>query len=272
MSQITVLGASGFVGSHLVRKLKDLNLGCYSPDREEKLPRRNLGHVIYCIGLTGDFRSRPFDTVEAHVCKLREVLVHCEFDSLLYLSSARLYGGGLQTNEEAKICVNPLRPNDLYNISKAMGEALVFSSDKRTRVVRLSNVYGDDFTSDNFLSAIIRDAVLRKKIVLRTSFDSEKDYISISDVVDILIRIATNGRGRIYNLASGRNTSNFDLSETVKSLTGCEVEVAAGAKRVAFPKMNIKRIKEEFDFTPLSVLHEMKHIIELFGRRFGERE
>jgi len=35
--------------------------------------RIDPGHVIYCIGLTADFRQKPFETIEAHVSKLAEV-------------------------------------------------------------------------------------------------------------------------------------------------------------------------------------------------------
>lgn len=268
---ITILGASGFIGRRLVEKLRDLKIDFLSPARDEELSERPLGNIIYCIGLTADFRSRPFDTVEAHVCKLREVLEDCRFDSLLYLSSARIYDSSSETQEEAAIRLNPLQANDLYNISKAMGEALVFSSGQRARVARLSNVYGDDFSSDNFLSSIIRDALLEKKITLQSSLDSEKDYVSIDDVADVLIKIASGGRERVYNLASGTNVSNFDLIQRIQSLTGCEAEVAPGAPRMTFAPINIDRIKEEFDFKPSSVLAEMDGLIEMFRTKMRER-
>src|SRR5215204_2623584 len=87
----TILGASGFIGSRLAKRLGALGLEYQGVGRHDVLPAASLGNVIYCIGLTADFRSRPFDTVEAHVCKLLHVLRNCEFDLLLYLSSTRLY-------------------------------------------------------------------------------------------------------------------------------------------------------------------------------------
>lgn len=268
---ITILGALGFIGRHLVEKLRERKMDFLSPARDEKLSDRQLGNIIYCIGLTADFRSRPFDTVEAHVCKLRELLEGCRFDSLLYLSSARIYGSSSQTQEEASILLNPLQANDLYNISKVMGEALLFCSGKRARVARLSNVYGDDFSSDNFLSSIIRNALLKKKITLQSSLDSEKDYVSIDDVADLLIRIASGGHEQVYNLASGTNVSNLDLIERIQSLTGCEAEVAPGAPRMTFAPIKIERIKEEFDFRPASVLEEMDGLIKMFRTKIRER-
>src|SRR5260370_39943856 len=125
MKRITILGGSGFSGSRLVTRMKELRIDCFCPARGEEIADRNLGTVIYCIGLTADFRTRPFETVEAHVSKLREVLKGCEFDSLLYLSSARLYlrQEGI-AREDDPVQVNPLQDDHLYNISKLMGESL----------------------------------------------------------------------------------------------------------------------------------------------------
>src|SRR4051812_11177152 len=79
--RFTVLGASGFIGSHLMRWLESQSLPYWAPKRCENVLGRPLGHVIYCIGLTADFRGRPYDTVRAHVCHLLDILEEAEFAS-----------------------------------------------------------------------------------------------------------------------------------------------------------------------------------------------
>jgi nucleoside-diphosphate-sugar epimerase len=276
---ITVLGASGFIGRHFVQRLQALGIEYYEPDRNADLSDRNLGDVIYCIGLTADFRSRPFDTVDAHVCKLREVLQECQFDSLLYLSSTRGYRSEVEpvrqvepVKENSPLQIAPLEPGDLHNISKAMGESLVLNCEKRTRVARLSNVYGGDFFSDNFLATVIRDAITKKKVVLETSAGSEKDYVSVDDVVGGLIDIATRGCQRIYNLASGVNVSNGELLESLMSLTGCAVEFSPEAREVSYPRISIERMQDEFNFTPSSVLNDLPHLVGLYQDYEGTAE
>lgn len=267
---ITVLGASGFIGSHLVKRLEELGHPFHAPDRDETIPTRNAGHLIYCIGLTSDFRSRPFDTVQAHVCKLLEILQGWEFDSLLYLSSTRLYGTGMpEAKEENSFQFNSSNPSDLYNISKAMGESLSLACGKKTRVVRLSNVYGNDLTSQNFLPSVIKDALSKKSVKLQTSADSAKDYVNIRDVVDGLINIATKGEHTIYNLASGVNVSNQQLMDRISQLTGCEVEFEQGAPTVSFPPINVDRMRTEFDFRPSNLLADITTLIESYRRGGG---
>ena len=266
---ITVLGSSGFIGQRLNARLEELKVERYTPARNETVLGRKLGHVIYCIGLTADFRSRPFDTVEAHVCKLLEVLREADFDSLLYLSSTRLYAlEGLAAEEDA-LRIAPLDPSDLYNISKAMGESITLNCGRNTRVARISNVYGGDFASDNFLATLIRESVTRKKLVLQTSSASAKDYVAVDDVVTALVNIASSGRERIYNVAGGINVSNNELVASLSNLTGCVVEFSPGAPTLTFPQISIERMQAEFKYTPSQVLNDMAHLVNLYKDNEG---
>jgi nucleoside-diphosphate-sugar epimerase len=195
-----------------------------------------------------------------------DVIKNHDFDTLTYLSSARVYQGNCEPcTEESTIQANPSDANDLYNISKIMGEAVCFASGKKVRVVRLSNVYGNDFNSDNFLSSVIRDAVLKEKIILNTSLDSEKDYISIHDVVDIIPRIAENGQFSLYNIASGRNISNQEIMEKLQDLTDCEILVNPDAKKVRHPRISIEKIQKEFSFSPAFLLRDLQKLIIQFS-------
>ncbi len=265
----TILGASGFLGSHIGERVREEGYDCYCPNRGEILQDVNLGHVIYCIGLTADFRTRPMETVEAHVCHLMTVLQRCRFESFMYLSSTRVYPpGGFVAHEESPVKVNPLVPGDLYNISKLMGESICFASRKKNiRVVRLSNVYGYDAKSENFLFALIRDALGKRKVVLETSPCSNKDHISIKDVVDVLPKIATAGKHNIYNVASGKNTSVGQITTELKKLTGCEVVTNNGARIIGFPRISIVRVREEFGFSPTSIQDNMKSLVGEFRKR-----
>jgi len=263
---ITILGASGFIGSYVAAELTRRGIEHYAPGRDEPLTGRALGDVIYCIGLTADFRTRPFDTVEAHVTRLADAMKNCQYDSFLYLSSTRVYKAstGAHAREDDDIAVRPHDPDHLYNISKLMGESLALTAANNGKVARLSNVYGADFTSENFLTAVIRDALETGKVSLRGSPDSAKDYINVRDAVAALIAIAQKGGGGIYNVASGTNVSNRQLLGRLTALTGCAVETKADAAPVIFPGVDICRVKSEFGFAPSSVLDDLKTLVETY--------
>jgi len=261
--KFSVFGSNGFIGSNIVNFLKSQKIECNVLEpNDEKIFERSLGHVIYCIGITGDFRERPFDTVESHVCLLHKILKKCKFDSFLYLSSTRIYSGSSSTNETDRLLVNPNNFDDLYNISKLMGESLCLASDSQNvRIARLSNVVGNSVNYNDFLSSIIHDAVFSKKIVLHTTSTSEKDYVHIEDVVRILQKIALQGKERLYNVAFGKNTKVIEITNEINRITNCEVHFASDAIEHSFQRISIKRIQEEFNFRPLPFLLKLNDMI-----------
>ena len=252
----TVLGSSGTIGRHLVMHLRAAGQTVGIPGRgDASLYRRPLGHVIYAIGLTADFRQRPYDTVQAHVSVLAELLQHGDFESLLYLSSTRVYGRATGGREDSPLSVLAHDPSDLYNLSKLMGESLCLQDARASvRVARLSNVVGgEDADSANFVPSLVREA-RSGRIVLQTAADSAKDYIHIDDVAELLPRIAAGGRERLYNVASGVQTTHAQWTAQLAFQTGCAVEVVPGAATVRFIPVDIGRIRAEFDFHPRPVL------------------
>ncbi|WP_026618781.1 nucleoside-diphosphate-sugar epimerase [Ensifer sp. WSM1721] len=259
----TVLGESGFIGGNLVRRLRDLGHDVSAPSRTDMpLAGQDLGHVIYAIGLTADFRTRPFDTIEAHVSLAAKILRENAFSSFLYLSSTRVYANNRDTHEGALLSASPLNPSDLYNLSKLTGEAICLNSGRENvRVARLSNVVGpDEARSDTFLGALCREA-RGGHIQLQTALESSKDYIWIDDAVELLLRIAKEGRHSVYNVASGRQTSHADWCAAIQSRAKCSVGVNDGAPTASFPPIAVDRVTDEFAFAATPVLERIPEIL-----------
>lgn len=267
-SRFTVLGASGFIGSALAAALRANGYSVYTPQRgDPAVFEADLGHVIYCIGMTADFRSKPFETVDAHVAVLADVLRRAHFESLLYLSSTRVYANAARAEEQACLQVDPADPSDLYNLTKLTGESLCRTCGKPgVRVARLSNVVGADPDSENFLSALIREA-LGGRVELRSDPDSSKDYILLDDVVALLPAIAAGGKHWLYNVASGRSLRHAELVARLAALTGCEVAVRPAAPRVDFPVIDTARIRDEFYFSAGSVVDSLARLVEQARQR-----
>ncbi len=265
----TIIGGRGFIGQHLHHALMEQGWECYLPARNaDDLSTRRLGHVFYCAGLTADFRQRPFATVEAHVQHLASVLEHAHFDSLTYLSSTRVYAGALETHESTSLKVNPGDPSDLYNLSKLMGESLCLNAcsvrpDQSTpviHVVRLSNVVGDAMPLNNFLAEVIHDAKTTGAVRFRTSPDSEKDYVSISDVVRYLPQIALSEKGGIINLASGKNLSNRELANCLQQ-AGIVCSFEQGAPTIRFPAIDNQLLRTRFGDLKFDVLDMLPQML-----------
>lgn len=259
----TVLGAGGFIGGALAASLRKNGVECFAPARGDgAIFSRPLGHVIYAIGLTADFRRRPIDTARAHVSVLADIMEKAEFDSLTYLSSTRVYAGGDTASPDARLSVHPADPSDLYNITKLAGESLCLNGGRgNTRVARLSNVVGVAQTaSENFIDDIVREA-LRGRLVMRSAPESSKDYITLDDVVNLLPTIAANGTQSIYNLAAGRNIRNDEWTARLARDTGCEVVYEKDAPAWVFPEIDISGTCGEFGFSPGSALDILPTLI-----------
>lgn len=276
--KFTILGGGGFIGRNLSRYLEGRGHNVWIPSRAAWETRgQDLGHVIYAIGLTGNFRSQPFDTVEAHICKLANLLMSARFDSWLYLSSTRIYGG-LPLNEVARedtaLIVSP-DLDGVYNISKLMGEAICLSlPNKNIRVVRLSNVYGCGQSKHTFLASIVDDLVHTGKAVIREAPESEKDYIALTDVLPLLEAIALSGREQIYNVASGKAVTHAELANKLIKLTGHIIQFEEKAPCRRFPLIDISRIQNEFDFVASGIDDNLPALIATneHNRKKGEHQ
>ena len=263
----TVLGATGFVGSSLVEHFQRQNEPVWAPQRgDEAIFERPLGDVYYCIGMTSDFRERPFETVEAHVSYLARVLKQARFDRLIYLSSTRVYGDHGGTAEDASMIVQPRPMSDLYNLSKLLGESLCFNARRPgVKVVRMSNVYGPDFSSRNFFASLILEGLERGAIELGTAADSGKDYIHVADVVPALVAMLRDGKYDLYNLAAGQNVANGALVEAIARVLNVPWSVRPGAPVFDFPAIDVRRLRSEFPFNPRSALDDVPELCALYA-------
>lgn len=253
----TVLGATGFIGRHLARTLAELGHEVFAPTRgSQEIFERPLGCVWYCIGLTADFRQRPFDTVDAHVCLLRQLLERADYDTLIYLSSTRVYAGSDSARETQALAVRPDSPDHLYNLSKLMGENLTLAAGRNGRVARLSNVLGPDMGPDNFVGSVLDEAARTGTVHLRTALDSSKDYVWIDDVVAALIALAGPDAAPITNLAAGRNTPHAELADWLRA-RGVACSVAPYAPTTGFPVIDIERLRALTGRAPAPALQRL---------------
>jgi len=265
--KFTIIGASGFIGSNLVKYLKNQNFEVVSITRNtslESYKNVDCGNVIYCAGITSDFRTKPFETVEAHVCYLQKILQTLNFESFIYLSSTRVYKSNSICSEEADIKVNSNNSDYIYNISKLMGESLCLTlPSKNIKVLRLSNVCGYNYNSEDFIYSLIKDALINKKIILNSTLNSSKDYISIDDVVKLITKIAIEGKEKIYNIASGININNQEIIDILRLFMDFSVEIIENAQEIIFPQINVDKIKKEFNFHPENVLNTIENIVNI---------
>ncbi|QKE38618.1 NAD-dependent epimerase/dehydratase family protein [Ferrovum myxofaciens] len=262
--KFTIFGGHGFVGSALCDHLRRQGHEVFIPTRDATdTIGCELGHVIYAIGLTSDFRTRPIDTINAHVCLLPRLLCSTLFDSWLYLSSTRVYAGlaAEPAREDAPLMVVP-NADGIYNLSKLTGEAVCLSQISRhMRIARLANVYGYNQAKETFLGSLLDDIANGREPLIREAPTSSKDYISLEDVCWLLERIALGGKHRIYNVASGVQVSHAELARVLGEKSSNVVTFTKGTSHRSLPQIDITRITSEFGFRPRRLSDELGALV-----------
>lgn len=260
----SVFGAKGVVGTHLVETLRQTGHACDAYGREP-WPEKgaHLGRIIYSIGVTADFRSRPHDTVEAHVGRLSRVLQDYCFDSFTYMSSARLYRCAAGPAEEtASFSLPPLDPDKLYDLSKLLGECLCrFNADPNVRIVRMSNAYVAGDTSPNFLPSVVAEAARTGAVEIRQSAASRKDYVPLDDAVAAIIAIATRGTEPVYNVASGSMVTHGEIAGVLRNC-GVNVTFAANGPDDIQPVLPVARLRALLGWSPRHLLDDLPRLMD----------
>ena len=268
----TVIGAGGFIGRRLVAHLRTSGWDCFAPPRDDiGFLGQDLGAVFYCAGLTADYARRPHDTVRAHAGLLNEVLAEGRFDSLVYLSSTRLYDGrpgfaGAEVDEDTPLALDPAQPRHLFDLSKALGESLCRqASGGRARIARLSCVYsGEDDDADGFLGGLLarlRAAGRGPVLEIDSSPDATRDYVHVDDAIEALLAIALRGTRPLYNVASGVELSNRALFARLGELAGCELRARRDGPAPCAAPVSIERMKGELGWRPRALLDRLPALL-----------
>lgn len=260
--KFTVIGSKGYIGSKLCSKLRARGCEVFTPEKGEQIDfGRSLGRVIYCAGLTNDFDLRVPETIEAHVCFLNYLLGSADYESFTYLSSTRLYDGqphGVH-RESDDLLLNPLNTRHVFDLSKALGEALVLRlAGERGRVARLSCVYSADPDAGGFLPSLIRTvaecrASQVKSVSVETSETFARDYVALDDVVRALIILAECTLSGIFNVAAGENTTNRFLFNCFKRISGVVVEPQFVGESTPIGQVSIDKMRNTFGWQPRTV-------------------
>jgi nucleoside-diphosphate-sugar epimerase len=217
--KILITGSSGFVGTHLVKKLsREHKIVRYDLKRGQdvlngKLLIQKIKGVDLVIHLAAFISAqeswqRPMDYIRNNALGTLSVIscaIKMGVGKVIYFSSAAV---------KAK----PLTP---YAVSKIAAEEIVklYSNQINTVVVRPENIYGlgqkanYGYVIHNFIKA----ARFGREINIFGSGNQSRDFIYIDDVVDFVERVISSKvkSGTIFSLGTGRETRIIDLAKIV---------------------------------------------------------
>lgn len=246
MKVLTVTGASGYLGGRLVRHVSgrsDLGVRPVVRHRSAWLPGdsveienleleadRAVSGSDFVIHLAGANEvaalADPDGTLKDTVAGARSVAEACSrhgVSRLVYVSTVHVYGGALQSGAVVDEGTVP-EPRASYAIARLAAEHAIRAAAGQTHVLilRLTNSVGApaDPAVDRWSlvgNDLCRQVACGKPITLRSSGEQWRDFVSLSDVVEILTAAAieTSIPPATYNLGSGAPTTIRQFADLV---------------------------------------------------------
>jgi len=246
MKKVLITGATGFIGRHLYRKLKELGYGVTGLSFEGG---EIDGDKIIFLDITNKtavdnfFKKGKFDFIfhlAAFIPKRMEdynlekclrvnglgthnlLLTAKErgVDKFIYSSSASIYN---RRNTLMPAKEDYAAPENIYGLSKLVGENLceLFrrSFNLKTVSLRYASVYGQGQEPYCVLPIFIEKVLNNDDIEVFGSGDRTQDFIYVKDVVNANIKAAFLKAEGIFNIGSGKETSTLDLAKTILKIS-----------------------------------------------------
>jgi len=255
--RIIITGASGFLGSHLVKRFLSLGWMVFATHRKhsnlfrlnelKNLPVYknlefieidfNLGceglvnlsgivadAIIHCAAFGVDYRQQSFEKAlninVAGTTHLVSMAAQSNIKRFVHIGSALEYGSSTHDITE-NFC---LSPQGLYGVTKAAASLAALDSARQHRVslnvVRPFGIYGPLEGEHKFIPLII-NSILKNQHLPLSLGQQVRDYVYINDVVDAIARLITMDdapSGEIFNLGSGRPITLYGIGCHIQSI------------------------------------------------------
>ena len=208
--RVFVTGSAGYIGSHLVKKLRELGHDVLTCDLKEQdnicFPRKIEADIAFHLAA---FKSVP-ESVENPLKYYRNNidallgLLESFSGRVIFSSSACVYGDGPFTEDSPTKVVNP------YGHSKVICEDILKVRGNYT-ILRYFNPYGKG-GSDNLIPIVEKSETVE---IYGGNYDTPdgtclRDFIHIDDLIDGHI-LAMNWPNMTVNLGTGKPTSVLEV-------------------------------------------------------------
>ncbi|MDI7217545.1 SDR family oxidoreductase [Leptospira santarosai] len=188
----------------------------------------NVEYVVHCAGMNAqDAAKDPRKAFEFNgytTGRLMDAAIKNHSLKFIYFSTAHVYGNPLVGNISEN---SPLTNQHPYAMSNAAGEREVSNRNTLGEIfginIRLSNAFGAPVNPKvNCWMLLVNDlckqAVMTRRMVLKTSGVQKRDFISIQDVclvVHHLLKIQSDHKNDTYNVGGGASLTVWEMANLV---------------------------------------------------------
>ena len=259
-----VLGAAGFIGSHLVDRLLAEGYAVVGVDNLITGNRRNLAHlgreprfefveadICDPMGfVTGDveavldfaspaspidYLKHPFETLHVGSRGVENALelARARGATFLLASTSEVYGDPLEHPQKESYWgnVNPVGPRAVYDEAKRFGEAITMAYRRYrkvdTRIVRIFNTYGPRMRLDDgrVVPTFVAQALRGEPITVFGDGQQTRSFCYVDDNVEGTLRLLRSTCADPVNIGNPHEMTILAFAEAVQRLVGSSCRI-----------------------------------------------
>lgn len=259
-----ITGASGFIGSVLLRKLLDNKEDVYIILRKQsntwrindlldkvtvsysdlsdvseltQIIKEIKPNIIFHLATNGaySYQKNANQIIHTNILGTWNLLQACNninYELFINTGSSSEYGFKKFAMRE----IDSLEPTSYYAVTKCAQTLLcshIAKQEKKPIVtIRPFAVYGPYEESKRFVPTLMKALLFNKKMDL-VSPETARDFIYIDDIVDAYLKIneLKNNPGEYFNIGSGLQSTIKDVVETAIKVTGKNIKLKWGSMK-----------------------------------------
>jgi nucleoside-diphosphate-sugar epimerase len=235
MAKIFVTGSSGFIGTQLIKKLKNFEVITDSINSkkidlkkmDELIQIESSDIVIHLAAKTqkGGSWNEYFDNNVTGTKNILEYCIQKKVKKIIFLSSY-VYGNPkyLPIDEN-----HPISPHNDYTKSKFIAEELCEKYAKEFNlnviILRPFNIFGETLDHGFLISNLI-NSLNNNKIITITNEFSKRDFLFIQDLIDLILKIIEyDFKFEIFNVGSGKSYSFKQIVEKIEKISNKKLKL-----------------------------------------------
>jgi UDP-glucose 4-epimerase len=267
--RVVVLGARGFLGSTLVRRLNNAvplgsaEVNLLEPASVDKL--RSIVHdgdaLVFASALTPDKGKDTRTTMKNlmmgdHVAAVVEAV---KFAHVIYISSDAVYEDDANPVRES----SGASPTTLYGLMHLMRERMILVAAQKSAapvmVLRPCAMYGTGDTHNSYgPNRFLRTALKDRQISLFGQGEEQRDHLHVQDCAHLIDLCLQHRSAGTLNVATGQAVSFMDVARMVADTVGGDVQIKGQPRSGPVTHRHFEitetiKAFPSFRFTPLRV-------------------